>query len=261
MITSTTIPQVRTVPGILEQSPDRLFVFAESRSGSTWLVNTLDTHPQIGLLDEVINPDYAKKLQPALPGNPNETPLTALQVMENQFSAKRGLYKGCKILFPQAIRFIDFYEFILNYRMARFIILTRSNSVRAEVSGLVANEHARWHLIEKSGIQPITVDPAFLYERLLWRKYAKEFCISMLRSHCPNILDIEYNQLFSGIEASLEKISKFLGISSGGFSYSSEVKANPFPLKDMVSNYTECLEYFSAHPFYRSSFEQEGLLE
>ncbi|MCX6267469.1 MAG: sulfotransferase [Bacteroidetes bacterium] len=261
MIASTIKHRVKSFPEIQRENPNRLFVFAESRSGSTWLINTLASHRDIGLLDEVINPDYAKTLNFGAKADNQSTPEAALQKIENQISRLHGKYKGCKILFPQSIRFIDFYEFVLNYRNAFFIILTRKNSIRAEISGLIANEHARWHLVEKMEKQQISVDPAFLYERLQWRKHSNEFCISMLETYCNHILHIEYNELFSNMEQTLGKISAFLAISPAGYHSSTEIKSNPFPLTELISNYDECLDFFKDKPAYLPSFINDSSQE
>ncbi|MCX6303964.1 MAG: hypothetical protein NT040_03260 [Bacteroidetes bacterium] len=257
MIASTVKHRVTSFPEIQENNPGRLFVFAESRSGSTWLINTLGSHDEIGLLDEVINPDYAKNLRFAAIAGNQPMQETALQRIEEQVCRLKGKYKGCKILFPQAVRFIDFYEFILNYRNAFFIILHRKNSIRAEISGLIANEHARWHLAEKMEKQQISVDPSFLYERLLWRKHSKDFCMNMLVSYCPNVLTVEYSELFPGIPQTLGKISGFLNISPQGYRYSGEIKSSPFPLSELITNYQECLDFFKDKPGYLSFFTND----
>jgi|GEM_PF-2193994 len=258
MITSTIKHRVKSFPEIQKESHHRLFIFAESRSGSTWLINTLDSHNEIGLLDEVINPDYIKNLNFDNSGNDQAKPESALQKIEFQVGRLKGKYKGCKILFPQAIRFIDFYEFILNYRNAFFIVLCRQNSIRAEISGLIANEYARWHLAEKMEKQQISVDPSFLYERLLWRKHTKHFCINMLESYCHHLLQIEYLDLFSNTRETLENISAFLDISPYGYNYSTEIKSNPFPLTELITNYEECLDFFKDKPEYSSFFFNDG---
>jgi hypothetical protein len=261
MIASTIKHRVKSFPEIQLESPGRLFVFAESRSGSTWLINTLDSHHEIGMLDEVINPDYARMLNFGRIAGNQPNPEAALQKFENQISQLNGKYKGCKILFPQCIRFIDFYEFILNYRNAFFIILSRQNSIRAEISGLIANEYARWHLVEKMEKQQITVDPSFLYERLLWRRHSKDFSINMLKSYCDHILQIEYSELFSNTADTMGKISAFLAVSPGGFHYSTEIKSNPFPLAELITNYDECLSFFKDKPGYLSFFTNDNSQE
>jgi hypothetical protein len=261
MIKSTIKHRVTSYPDIQNENAHRLFVFAESRSGSTWLINTLNSHPDIGMLDEIINPDYLKTLNASYGENQQPGQVSALQKMENPISPLKGKYKGCKILFPQSIRFIDFYEFILNYRNAFFIILTRNNCIRAEISGLIANEYKRWHLVEKKEKQQISVDPAFLYERLLWRKHSKDFTINMIRSFCNHHMQIEYSELFSNTDETLRHISTFLTVAPGVFRFGTEIKSNPFPLRELITNYDECRSFFIDRLEYLSFFDNDNCLD
>ncbi len=252
--------RVRSFPEIQEAAPHRLFVFAESRSGSTWLITTLASHPDLGMLDEVINPDFARNLR--FPTEDKGTqPVAPIQLIENQLSTLPGTYKGCKVLFPQAIRFIDFYEFILNYREARFILLTRRNSVRAEISGLIANEHARWHLAASAALQPVTVDPQFLYERLQWRKFTRAFCVDLIETYCCHFLHLEYRDLFDSPANALDTISSFLSVPAQGYQYSSEIKTNPFPLSDLITNYQECTTFFNDREGYAHCFSDDEFMD
>ena len=260
MISTTVKHPVKIFPEIQTNNASRLFVFAEARSGSTWLINTLSSHPEIGLMDEVINPDYVRNMN-LFQRDKSETFISITQSIDNLLSSLKGRYKGCKILFPQAIRFIDFYEFILNNRNAHFILLTRKNSIRAEISGLIANIHSRWHLEEKKDKEQISVSPAFLLERLLWRKYSKDFCINIINAHCQHVLSVEYSELFENTASSLSGISEFLGVAPSLFTFSKEIKSNPFSLKEVVLNYQDCIDFFLDKPEYAEFFEKDNISE
>jgi hypothetical protein len=151
---------------------------------------------------------------------------------------------------------MDFYEFILNYRNSYFIILKRENSIHAEVSGLIANKYARWHLFEKKGIQRIRITPHVLHERLLWRKFTNDFCCNLLISYCPNVTFILYENLFSDVDKYLNQISGFLQINNVGFLNGPEIKSNPFSLEELIENYEECLDYFNNYPEFQAMLKQ-----
>ena len=250
MIRSTIKHRVALSPEIEAINSQRLFVFAESRSGSTWLINTLNTHPDISLLDEILNPDFIKNFNATQNTGLNSNFKGSFRFIESYVGHLQGKYTGCKILFPQAIRFFDFYEFLLNYRNSRFIILRRKNSIQAEISGLIANEYSRWHLVEPKEKQQISVDPAFLLERLSWRKCSNEFCINMLKTFCENIIAIEYDELFADTPGMLQTISDFLNVPGTGYQYSAEIKSNPYPVSELVGNYQECLDFFKDNEEY-----------
>jgi len=245
-------------PEIEKLNAKRLFVFAESRSGSTWLINTLNSHPEISILDEVLNPDFVKNFNATrVPGDSSRLK-GSFQFIESYLAPLPGKFAGCKILFPQAVRFMDFYEFMVNYRKSYFILLFRKNSVKAEVSDIIANKHSRWHLTKSREKQLVSVDPRFLYERLIWRKYAGEFCSNMLKAYAENLIIFEYEDFFTDILSSLNKISSFLNISNHDYQHSQEVKSNPFPLRDLVFNYQECQDFFRDKPEYFDMFSERS---
>lgn len=246
--------RVTLSPEIEAINSRRIFLFAEARSGSTWLVNTLDSHPQVSMLDEIFNPDFIKNFN-ALKDESGTANLKGnYRFIESYLGHLSSRFAGCKILFPQALRFMDIYEFLLNYRNSFFILLYRENCVKSEISGLIANKYGRWHLVEKKEKEVVKVDPAFLHERLTWRKLTREFCTDLLGAYCPNLLRIEYEAFFSEPAQELNKIAKMLNVNPGDFSYSKEIKSNPYPLKDLIENYQECVDYFSDKPDYLSMF-------
>ncbi|NQU88171.1 MAG: hypothetical protein HQ541_20685 [Mariniphaga sp.] len=247
---------VKIFPDILEKNSHRLFVFAEARSGSTWLIDTLNSHPEVIMLDEILKPEIQQKYYKEH-NSSYRYPGGDVQYIEDHFKGLSGKLNGCKILFPQALRFIDFYEFLQNYRNSNFIILTRKNSVKAEISGLIAKDYSRWHLRNIKDKQAITLNPKFLLERLKWRSWSKQFCIEMLQAHCVNLIQLEYKFLFKEMTESITNLADFLSVSSARFKTSSEIKANPFHLRELLTNYEECCEYFQNFPEYRRMFDDE----
>ena len=120
-----------------------VFVFAESRSGSNWLVETLHNHPSIDMLKEIFQDGQRnryireKKLEFECYKRGND-----VRYLEMRLEDLKKEWGGCKILF-QEIRLFDFYDFLEHYQDARFIILQRGNSVRAEVSSCIARTYGR----------------------------------------------------------------------------------------------------------------------
>lgn len=237
--------RVNLDPDINAINAKRIFLFADARSGSTWLINTLNSHPEISMVDEILNPDFEKNFQVSRQNNQTANLKGNARFVESYLGHLPEKYAGCKILFPQAIRHLDFYEFLLNYRDSRFILLYRENLVKAEISGLIANKYARWHLIEQKEKQTITVDPAFLFDRLIWRRSTREFCMKLINAYCPNVITIEYESLFSESSENLKKISEFLAVSEKEFRLGTEVKSNPFSLNELIENFNECRKAFT----------------
>jgi len=228
---------------ILRSGPNRIFVFSEARSGSNWLVETLNSHREIFLLKEIMQPGQREDFYRA--GN-NEGISRDRDVayIEKQLSSGSKRLKGCKILFPQAIRFMDLYEFTLNYRYAYFILLSRRNCIRGEISGMIAREASRWH--SEAGVTKhrMTVDPEFLYHRVLWRSQTARFCADVLKSHCPNILELRYEDLFTHTDHELGRILGFLNLNDREMTPSREVRLNTHSLHEIIINYEEVRDFF-----------------
>jgi hypothetical protein len=237
--------RVTLSPEIEEINAKRLFVFAEARSGSTWLINTLNSHQDITMLDEILNPDFVNNFHATRNTDSSANLKGSFRFIESYLGHLPGRFEGCKILFPQAVRFLDFYEFLLNYRNSMFILLYRKNSVKAEISGLIANKHARWHLVEKKEKQSVTVNPAFLYDRLLWRKHTTEFCMNLIQAYCPHVQIIEYDSFFADTTTGLQPLLSMIGVNLSELQCSNEIKSNPFPLRELLDNYEQCLDFFS----------------
>jgi hypothetical protein len=235
---------------VVALNTSRLFVFAEARSGSNWLVETINSHKEVFLLKEIMQPlqkiDFYK-------GSPDRVPVDESDVVyiEKQLAVGNGKLKGCKILFPQAVRFMDLYEFIFNYQNANFILLTRINSVHGEVSGMLAREFSAWHAQENREKRMVMIDPRFLHQRILWRSQTTAFCSNMIKLHCPNVFELTYEDLFDNTPDKLVRIFNFLHLKNHDVSISKEIKMNPTPLSELIINYQEVKEYFkNLDPFF-----------
>lgn len=235
---------------IFARCNSRIFIFAEARSGSNWLVETLNSHSDIFLLKEIMQPGQRNEFYSANRVAGKETDSDVIYI-DKQLAAGTGRLKGCKILFPQAVRFMDLYEFVFNYKHAKIILLRRRNSIRAEVSGIVARAGDTWHTRSAMEKRMTKVDPQFLYQRILWRLQSANFCSDVLKALCPNIFEIHYEDIFFGQKNSLKAICTFLQLNESEITPSSEVKLNTGSLRDLIANYQEIKDFFKdKEPFY-----------
>lgn len=236
-----------------------LFIFAESRSGSNWLVETLNNHPAVSLMKEILQYDQRNKyykeqkleIEYFRPGND-------VEYLKQRLGNMKKEWAGCKILFPQ-IRFFDFYDFLNHFQNALFIILERQNSVRAELSGCIAKTHGRWHEMKNPGdLLRVHIDPECFYRRLEWRRLSKEFVINILTAYKVKRINLIYEELFKDKLTVLNKIWEFLDVESVEVEYSKEKPANPYPLKEIIKNYKKIEVFFRDHPFYHEMIESEA---
>ncbi len=96
----------------------RLFVISESRAGSNWLVETLNCHSQITMLKEIFQ---EKKIKSYLERNNTFNFHQNDQYFESYFVDCKTKYYGCKILFSQVGRFMDFIP-LLNVVKVLFLL-------------------------------------------------------------------------------------------------------------------------------------------
>jgi LPS sulfotransferase NodH len=237
---------------------NNVFIFAESRSGSNWLVETLNNHPAISMLKEILQLNQRKKyyeeqkqeIECYKPGND-------VEYLKQRLGNLKKELTGCKILFPQ-IRMFDFYEFINHYQNSHFIILLRQNAIRAEVSGCVAKTHGRWHEMQKPGdLLRIHIDPFCFYRRLEWRRLSKEFVINMLTAYNVKRLTISYEDLFKDKIALLDKIWEFLNVEPVKIKYSNEKASNPYSLRKIIKNFDQLESFFRSYPRYHRMIESD----
>jgi len=236
-----------------------VFVLAESRSGSNWLVETLNNHPAIGMMKEILQYDQRKKyLKDQKLKIDCFKPGSDVEYLVHRLGNLKKEWAGCKILFPH-IRIFDFYDFLNYFQNAMFIILERENSVRAELSGCVAKTHGRWHEMKNPGsLLRIHIDPECFYRRLEWRRLSKEFVINMLTAYRVKRINLIYEELFKDKVTVLNKIWEFLDVASAEVEYSNEKPANPYPLKEIIKNYRQFEVFFQNHPFYHKMIESEA---
>lgn len=139
---------------------------------------------------------------------------------------------------------MDFYGFIQTNTDSKFIVLTRDNSVKAEVSDLLAQKYGRWHSREQiTDKLRIELDPEYFFKRLEWRRVAKEFVIDIINTFEVDRYEMTYESLFHNEEKQLKALFSYLGINGEDVKSSDEQRSNPFSLAEMIVNYEEVKEY------------------
>lgn len=180
-----------------------LFILAEPRSGSSWLLETLSSHPDIALASELYNHVIFPEVQ-SFHQIEKEKLGTCIEYLENklvQVARKRNKYTGCKILINQ-LRFIspDFPRyFIENYRQANFIFLLRENAVAAQISLAIAHTHHIWHCTknEDTKKKKVHLHPPELYKNLDRFRELKDTAWKLLEEYDVKRVRLSYEELFA----------------------------------------------------------------
>jgi len=238
-----------------------LFILAEPRSGSSWLLETLNSHRDIALESELYNQAIYGEVK-SFQQIEKEKLGTCIAYLENKLARERKKYTGCKILINQ-LRFIspDFPRyFIENYRQAHFIFLLRENAVSAQISLTIAHRHQIWHCTKDEDIKKkkVHIRPPELYTNLERFRELKETAWKLLEDYEVNRIRLTYEELFADKDAVIKRICKFLNIPAGRIVFSTEKKGNPFRPEEIIENYEEVKEYLEKYPHYYEMLLNRG---
>ena len=185
---------------LLMSDGPRLVVVAHPRSGSTSLVEILDCHPELTLLDEPINEDFCSWL----PANPDYralvTDVTSFDrvvdgILEEYAGFKVHSYQLDPELLAHLLRRPDLYV----------VFLRRRNLLAAAVSGLIAEQTGLWAAWDRdraledyyTGLAPLPVEDVREKLRQIRENLAEVAAILGTRRD-GRVLELCYEDLFLG---------------------------------------------------------------
>jgi hypothetical protein len=234
----------------------RLFILAEPRSGSSWLMETLNSHREIQLLGEKLNHVQNSEMNKYIGANKKDFHhcLDYVEAILNAPADKMVRFRGCKILLNQLTLIgDDFPEFFLDfYHDASYVFLYRQNLVAGEISLRIAHTYDIWHVKQKEKIvlKKVLIPPPVLVanlEKSLQRREKIRHILGARPLHC---FSLSYEDLFSKRENSLAGIFAFLEIADNKIVLSSELKGNQFRPQDVIENYQEVRAYLESYPLF-----------
>lgn len=231
----------------------RLFILAEPRSGSSWLAETLNSHPRIHLQGELLN----QTTFPLVENFRGRDAFPAcLKYLESRFQKgpeQNGDFEGCKILLTQLFQ-VDhgFTEvFLRHFQGAHYLFLTRKNLVAALVSLKIANANNVWHLKDEAArLYKVTIDPGFLIKNMEQTQYRRRLVHDLLVGLGIKFYPLAYETMFAAPEKTPADICRFLDLTPTGMRFSREQKGNPYPFEQTILNYEALREGLSPYPEY-----------
>lgn len=234
----------------------RLFILAEARSGSSWLMETLDSHQDITLLPELYNHAVYEEASVF-----KQIPLAdfskCIDYLEKELArAKENKYVGCKILLNQ-LNYIakNFYEYFIDfYKDAYFIFLYRENMVAAQISLRIAHTYNLWHHKKEEEIKEkkVTIAVDHLLKNLNNARSLRNRILEKLENSAAPNIKLTYEELFINKQKSIEQICRFLDVpyKSESIKFSAEKKGNPFKAAEIIENYEEVKDQLKQYPEY-----------
>jgi len=236
----------------------RAVILTTQRTGSTFLVECLRSHPEIecageiliGVPEVILGPRYRGRFQSLyklwniaktgawLPGNR----------MERFFSSGEAKVRVFKAMYnqlanPFALRYLR------GHKEIRVIHLCRENLLKVHVSRLLMPK--RLQLQATSPVEPVWVhvDPAKAIAAMRKAQERHEYFERLFERHAR--LPISYEKLIDGASLqadSARRICDFLGVAQYPMK-SKLVKVNPESLRDTVTNYDELASVVSRTEF------------
>jgi LPS sulfotransferase NodH len=239
------------------QSPVRAMVLTTQRTGSTFLMECLDSHPEIHCTGEILNgqPDT---FAPAARG-PARYLIKFLRIARTgawlphyrleQFYRRNYARVNCfKVMYNQLARPFAL-RYFLSHPEIRVIHLARSNLLKVHVSNLLMQRRRFLQARTPEPVVWVRVDPAKAITALRAAIARRERYEALFAPHA--CLNVAYESLFDG--ASLQALTAnaicdFLGVPKYPMK-SGIIKLNPESLRDMVENYDELAEAISRTEF------------
>ena len=225
----------------------RAVILTTRRSGSTFLVECLRSHPEIECASEILNgqPDdpvpafrgpwkYVKKWS-RIARTGAWMPARWLDAYYQRGSAKVRCFKAMyeQLTRPFALRYVVRNEDI------RVIHLRRHNLLKAHISALLMNKREQLQATAPTEAVWIHVDPARAIRSMRKARARYERFDRAFARH--QRLQVAYESLFDGkyLDAdTCRRVCDFLGVAQHRME-SRIVKLNPESLRDMVTNYEE----------------------
>ena len=239
-------------------------VISTQRSGSTWLIQLLNSHHQIksfdaepfldrtykkeSFYDDVFVPyqyfkQNSKTLRP-------RTMFKYLDILE-QYDRESHDTIGFKIMYNQVIRNPEFFIKILLDRY-RIVHLVRRNHLDTLISELVGEQYGVYHLKKASRENRVVkIEPSSCINTLNYCENIYLFFKLFLKVFPLPVLEIKYQSLVDNKNETLKQIADFLQVDSNLLSLDSKLKkVNPGSYKDKIANYEQIAAILEQHPKY-----------
>ena len=235
----------------------RAVIVTTQRSGSTFLVECLNSHPEIECSGEILNG------QPDHPGPPFRGPLKKIKKglriirtgawmpgrwMEAFYRRGSAKVRCFKAMYDQLSRPFALRYFVENEEV-RVIHLRRHNLLKVHVSTLLMNKREQLQARAPAEAVWIHMDPAKAIASMRRARAYYESFDKAFEKH-PR-LQVAYENLFDGAFLQAEtgrRICDFLGVAQHRMQ-SKLLKLNPESLRDMVTNYDELAAAISKSEF------------
>ena len=243
-----------------EKKTTKFCIFAIQRSGSTWLHELLDSHPEVKVLRGEIFLDRKQEniwVDPNLVpfyefknANSGMRPWLTFQYL-NSLDSYPGEHHaiGFKLMYNQVARKPEILAKLVSDRF-KIIHIIRQNYLDATLSGINIREKGISHTTNKVNIGSTYVDTSFLLRNILKREFQVKLA-NILLAVLPNIVEtITYEELCENRDLVLQDLANFLGVAISDINFKSDLqKINRGSYRDKIENYEEVKQVLSGTRF------------
>ena len=232
----------------MRSRPTPFVVLTKARSGSSWLIELLDSHDEVVAFGEMFGElggygadglpsfDEFSRVRPGWPG-----PLLRAAYLRRLFAvdpAARAI--GVKVMYGHAGRGVHEY---LTLRRARVVHLIRANVLDAVVSYEVAKARDQFEVREGSSTRPMTVslDPSTIRQRLEQHSFSIEQARARILHYRLPWHEVFYEELVARREETLRGILDFLDVPPQPLR-SSFVPVDDLPREGVLENLADVRE-------------------
>lgn len=212
-----------------ETKMGKILLLSNPRSGSTYLLELLNSHPEVNLIGEILS------------SKNNLLPSSALSVVQNKLSEMKDAFTGFK-LFPEQVyaHKLHFETLCSCIGATHVILLWRENPLETFVSRRIAYSTKSWYSYKKpEKVNKITVDPKDFEGYICsiktdWKRIASEWPVD------AKTIFVKYEDLLEDPSQEVKRIFSELSLDSVKEKYTSfSQRQNPAPLFEKVINYYE----------------------
>lgn len=239
----------------ISKRPTRFFLMSTQRTGSTWITDLLNSHPNVASYTELL-----LEIGRGLPewGRYRDVPYwNSYKASEDQASGKRlrpallfryldGVFRnhpnkgaiGLKVMYSQAYRLPEILAYI-RWRRISLIHLVRRNSLDIVLSGLAKDLRARAHATTASDIEAVrlNIDVQALVHQIGKLERQRKVARAALRSLAVPYYELVYEDVASD-PAAMDAAIDFLGLAPVALT-SGLRKLNPQSHRDLIENYED----------------------
>lgn len=227
----------------------KFIIISTQRSGSSLLVTTLASHPEIEcfreiFLEENVKPDSYTSFSRASILRKLQHWFCRRRLVEGYLAQFLGKVEGCEAvgfkfmysqdkLLPQVIDWVEREEI-------KVIHLIRANVLKKRISRLVSRFRNFAHSTEPVEVCRISVEPKRLKQKLDSMSDQVDQYRSRL-SHFDHI-EVTYEDLVANQDREIMRVLEFLGIGMLTSLSTNLVKVNPNDLSEVIENYDEVVQ-------------------